>query len=135
MLTWLRKSVNNAAAANMSFDSIATLQAHLDFKKQLHDYVEGTSTEPITSIATCNAGCLLGKWLHSEGGRNCKDIDLINALCGSCEEFYEAATNAVMLSNMGYTEMAKAALQGGGTFFDASDRFQLNLAKLHQQIS
>lgn len=134
MLNWLRKFVNDASAGT-AFDSIGTIQAHLDFRRQLESYICGKSNEPLPVIATCHAGCLLGKWLHGEGGRDCKDVNLINSLCGSCEEFYEAATDAVLLMEMGHHEMAKAALQEGGTILDASERFQLNLAKLHQQIA
>ncbi len=134
MLGWLRKFVNDASAGK-AFDSIGTVQAHLDFRRQLENYICGKSKEPLPVIATCHAGCLLGKWLHGEGGRGCRDVDLINALCGSCEEFYEAATDAVLLMEMGQHETARAALESGGAISDASERFQLNLAKLHQHIA
>jgi len=134
MLVWLRKFVNDAPAGK-TLDSIGTIQAHLDFRRRLEDYVRGESQKPLPVIATCHAGCLLGKWLHGEGGRDCRDVDLINALCGSCEEFYEAATNAVLLMEMGQHKTAEAALESGGAISDASERFQLNLAKLHHHIA
>ncbi len=134
MLTWLRKSVPNAALGR-TFDSIGTLKVHLEFRGRLEDYVDGKLDGPITFATTCHAGCLLGKWLHGEGGSKCRDIDLINSLCKSCEDFREAAANAVLLKDMGDMEMAKAALQDGEALSDASERFQLTLAKLHQQYS
>ncbi len=119
-----------------AFSQTGTLLVHLEFRSRLEDYVEGNSQKPVAvPPSACHANCAVGKWLHSEGGRKCKDVDLVDSLCRSCEEFYEAASNAVLLMQMGDTELARAAVQDGEAIANASDRFQTNLSKLHQQYS
>ncbi len=116
-----------------AFNKTGTLLVHLEFRSRLEDYVEGKSRRPVAVASTaCHANCAVGKWLHGEGGRQCKDVNLVTTLCRSCEEFHEAASNAVLLMEMGDVAAAQAALQDGEAIATASDRFQMNLAKLHQ---
>jgi len=131
MISWLRKLTQQPEVAQ-PFSGVKAIQAHLDYRSQLEDYVFGKSTEALKLPKNCCHGeCMLGKWLHSEGGKHCKDIGLLDSLSMSCEEFHEAAAQAVLLADMGETEQAIAALQDGQKYADASEKFQEHLATLH----
>ena len=83
---------------------------------------------------SCHAECLVGKWLIGDGGKQCKDVELLNSLCLCCDSFFEAASQAVLMVNMKETETAKAALQDGRMFSESSKVFQEYLVKLHTGI-
>lgn len=127
--------VSYQQAAAHPFDGVVAIGIHLDQRCQLEDYVNG-STKTLPGVPTaCHASCMVGKWLHGEGGNSCTDIALLDSLCKSCEEFREAAGQAVLLTSIGETELAKAALQIGERYSEASEQFQLNLLRLHQRYS
>ncbi len=131
-----RSATDQRSPTDQSFSKTATLLVHLEFRSRLEDYVEGKAKQPVAlAPAACHTNCSVGRWLHGEDGKNCKDRGLIDSLCRSCEEFYEAASEAVLLMQMGNTEMAKAVVFDGETIARASDRFQMNLSRLHQQCS
>ena len=135
MLTRSCNSVHKSTVDN-AFTSTGALLVHLEFRSRLEDYVEGKTQKPIAVASTaCHTACSVGKWFHGEGGSNCKDVELVASVCRSCEEFYEAASNAVLLMEMGDAEMAKDALQDGDAVANASAEFQMNLTKLHQLYS
>src|SRR5512135_985361 len=93
------------SATDQAFNKTGALLVHLEFRSRLEDYVEGRASQPVAlTPSACHANCSVGRWLHSECGRKCKDMELINSLCRSCEEFYEAASEAVLLMRMGDTE-------------------------------
>ncbi len=121
------------SATGQGFYKTGTLLAHLEFRSRLEDYVEGKTSFPIVRTPTaCHANCAVGRWLHSEYGKACRDVKLISSLCESCEEFHEAASEAILLMRMGDTDMAKLAVQDGEEIARASDRFQMQLSKLHE---
>ncbi len=103
------------------------MKAHLEQRTQVEDYVFGESLELPEVAAACQADCLLGSWLHSEGKKNCIDVCLLDSLCSSCEEFREAAAQVLLLAKMGDLELAQNSLRPGEVFIDASDEFQHNL--------
>jgi len=113
------------------FNGIRAIQAHLDQRARIEDYVNGKLQEPLNVPTTCHAECLMAKWLHGEGGIHCTDKNLLDSVCKSCEVFLQAAEQAVVLASIGKTEMAKAALQVGQRYSEASEEFQQNLAELH----
>ncbi len=113
------------------FDGVRAIQAHIDQRFQIEAYVQGHSTDKPELPAECCEGCLLGKWLYGEGGKHRLSVDLLNDLHESCYEFHEAASQALMLVELGKREAAMTIVRGSRFFKDASDRYQSNLAKLH----
>lgn len=113
------------------FDGIRAIQTHINQRFQVEAYVQGYSTNKPELPAECCEGCMVGKWLHGEGGKHCSDVALLNDLHESCYEFHEAASQALMLVDLGKREAAMAIVRGSRFFKDASDRYQSNLAKLH----
>jgi len=113
------------------FDGIRAIQWHLNQRFQVEAYVQGYSTDKPVLPDDCCASCLVGKWLHGEGGKHCSDVALLNELHESCYEFHEAASQALLLVEIGKREAAMTIVRGSRFFKDASDRYQSNLAKLH----
>lgn len=130
---WFRKSIDECSSPQL-FNGIGAIQAHLVLRSRIEDYVNGESGEKLDVSMCCHGDCTVGQWLHSEDGKICKDVGLLDSLFKSCEEFHEAAAQAVMLADMGKSEMAKAALEAGQLFNAASAAYQQNLAKLHITI-
>lgn len=113
------------------FDGIRAIQMHLNQRFQVESYVHGYSTDKPEFPGDCCVGCPVGKWMHGEGGKHCTDSALLNDLHESCYEFHEAATQALLLVELGKREAAMTIVRGSRFFKDASDRYQSNLAKLH----
>jgi hypothetical protein len=130
MFDWLRDTKHHHTDTHQ-FNGIWAIQEHLDQKRLVREYVEGNSKQPPDFSMTCEADCLLGKWIRSSGPKQRPDVGLLDALCRSCEEFHEAAAQAILLANMGETELAKAVLQDGSTFSVASEELQENMARFH----
>ncbi len=130
MFSWL-SGTKPHPAGDQQFNGIWAIQEHLDQRRQVVEYVAGNLKQQPGFPMTCVADCLLGKWVRSEGTKQCPDVGLLDALCRSCEEFHEAAAQAILLTYMGETEMAKAALQDGQMFCLASEKLQDNLARFH----
>lgn len=129
------KQVGNTVQRNapplVRFDGIRAIQMHLNQRSKVEAYVHGYSTEKPEFPEDCCAGCPVGEWIHGEGGKHCKDVALLNDLHESCYEFHEAATQALLLVELGKREAAMTIVRGSRFFKDASDRYQSNLAKLH----
>jgi hypothetical protein len=113
------------------FDGIRAIQMHLNQRFQVEAYVQGYSSEKPELKDDCGVDCMVGKWLHGESGKLCSDVVLLNDLHESCYEFHEAASQALLLVELGKREAAMAIVRGSRFFQDASDRYQSNLAKLH----
>ncbi len=127
--------VSYQQAAAHPFDGIKAIRIHLDQRCRLADYVNGNTREAPAVPTTCHSDCLVGKWLHGEGGNRCTDVGLLDSLCRSCEEFHEAVAQAMLLTRIGDTALAKAALQAGERYSVASEQFQKNVLTLHQRYS
>ncbi len=133
MANRFRKSSDEQSTSRF-FNGIGAIQAHLDQRSRIEDYVRGESQAKPDMPMYCHANCMLGKWLHGEDGNGCKDIGLLDSLSKSCEEFHEAAAQAVLLADMGRSEMARAVLEDGRLFNAASVAYQQNLARLHVTV-
>ena len=128
---WQQIGVQTKSAPVLRFDGIRAIQNHIDQRFQVEAYVQGYSTNrPVLSGDSC-MGCSVCKWLHDEGSKYCADVALLDDLHESCFEFHEAATQAILLVDLGKQEAAMRIIRGSRYFKDASDRFQANLAKLH----
>lgn len=136
MAHWFHTSGGEHSASRF-FDGIGAIQAHLDQRSRVEDYVNGDSREKPDVSTCCHADCMLGRWLHSEHGVLIQDAGLLDSLfmcCRSCEEFLDAAAQAVLLTDMGESESARASLGADQLFNDASVAFQKGLAELHVAI-
>lgn len=125
----------NKPAAGQPFNGIVAMQEHLDQRKRVEDYVQGQSTNFPKVPTSCDGDCTVGKWLHSEGGRRCTDVKLVDVLCESCTEFRDAASHVVLLAQSGKLDLAKEALQEGRLYANASEEFQQHLVMFNCHYS
>lgn len=131
MLNLLRKIMFRQSSV-LPFNGIKTIQAHLDHRTHIENYVNGISNKRPDVSTVCQVGCLLGKTLHHDKqGVQKMNLNLVNQVCNGCEQFHEAAAQVVLHAEMGEREWAKAALREGHIFQETSDNFQKNLAALH----
>lgn len=128
-------SYANKSAAGQPFNGIVAMQEHLDQRRRVEDYVEGQSKILPNVPTTCDGDCTVGKWLHSEGGRKCTDVKLVDALCESCTEFRDAASHVVVLARCGRSDLAKEALQEGRLYANTSEEFQQHLVMFNCRYS
>ena len=115
----------------LPFNGIRAIRYHLEQRSRIEKYIAGELQGPLNVPLTCYSNCSLGNWMHGGGSKPGADNQILASLCRSCEAFQEAAAQAVLLKDMGKAEMARAALQTGNVYSEASEKFQSCLAKLH----
>lgn len=130
MLNQLHGNANNLAATR-PFNCVKAMHEHLGQRQQVEDFVSGQSRRLPDVPAACDADCRVGKWLHSENGKSCKNITLIDSLCNSCAEFREAVSQVVLLACSGNRELAQEAVLAGKEYSVASEEFQHNLVEFN----
>ena len=130
MFSVFRKNKNEQKPIH-SLNCIRLIQAHIDYRNQIEDFVNGQLIDKPKMQVGCQAECKLGKVLHSESGKHYKDAVLLDSLCNSCEEFREAAAQVVLFTEMGKMESKEIALPLWSKFSVASEEFQNNLATFH----
>ncbi len=123
--------IQSGSSQTQQFNGIFAIQAHLEQRSRIEEYVEAKSRDVINFPTSCNSDCLLGRWMVSAGATQGADVGLLDRLCTNCEDFQEAAAQAILLVSMGKSESARGALREGELFAEASERFQEGLAKLH----
>lgn len=115
-----------------SFNGIRLIQAHVNQRAVIECYVNGFSKMKPVVPTDCQANCSLSQCLHGgDGDLQWLDIKQANRVCKSCEQFQEAASQAVMLVGINRADLAQEALQEGGLFKTASAHFQEGIATLH----
>lgn len=119
-----------------SFNGFRVITDHVEERNKLENYINGKSKEPPPDpgLSHCDADCLFAKWLHNPEGKGLEDIDLHNQICNTCEEFHSAASQAMLLMNMGKADLAKEAIQDDGIYARASAKLQRKLKLLHFQL-
>lgn len=119
-----------------TFDGFRAIASHIEQRKKFECFICGQSEElPDPRLTNCNADCLCAQWLHSPGPKDGKVVELVNQVCGACEVFQSMASQAVTLTSIGQSDMAKEILAEGGTYSAASAEFQRKLAMLHSTIA
>lgn len=107
-----------------------SIRDHLLLRNIVEKFVGGCLKESPQIPNTCHRECEVGKWIHSEEGRHLKNASLLDALCLSCENFSEAASQAVLLAKMGEVEAAQLLLGNDSLYSEASMQLQLHLEEL-----
>lgn len=116
------------------FNGFRVVEAHLAEREAIENYVLGKTAEYVTREAVCHPACLFGQWLHGEEKKVSEHRSLFDALCAQCETFYEMASQAVLLKNLGEEDMAQAILARSSDYTNASTQFQHHLFWLHDKL-
>ena len=100
----------------MNFDD--AIAAHIKWKVRLGQFIDGTSTEKLSSATVCKDNlCDLGKWIYGEGAKF-KAAPHYQDLVKKHANFHVCAADVVKKVEGGDKAGAKAAL--GGPFAGAS---------------
>lgn len=113
------------------FNGISAIQMHLNERDQIEKNIQKPDATTLDLVMDCHADCEVIKLLHDEQVKSCSKVTLLNETCRSCEAFYEAATQAVLLTKLGMSDMAQSAILPGRLFDLTSEKFQDNLAQIH----
>lgn len=115
----------------MPFNGVKLIQAHVNQRAVIECYVNGLSKVRPIVPTDCQPSCSLSQFLYSDGGNQLLDVKQANLVCKRCEQFQEAASQAVMLVGINRADSAQDALKDGGIFKTASAHFQESVAALH----
>lgn len=144
---WLKKlgGGGNPASSDMSGELVfdagkeefgglnfkTAIDAHMKWKMRLSAVIDGTSTEQLDpDVIGRDDQCVLGKWIHGEGGRNYEDSMLFLKLRDDHATFHRCAANVLREALTGDKEQARIMLTTG-EYSRASMHVTSALAKLY----
>ncbi len=110
-------------AAVENFDFNSAIQAHIDWKMKLTNYI-GKPDGTLDSKVVCkDNNCALGKWIHGAGANYRKSHQLIfDSLKSSHAEFHRTAGEVVELANSGRKKEALILVAPTGRYGTASKK-------------
>jgi methyl-accepting chemotaxis protein len=85
---------------NSEFDFAKAVQAHLDWKRKLHEAIEGRGDPIDAAVVSCDDRCALGQWIYGAGGRFAKYAEH-GSLRSSHADFHRCAGNVARLAQAG----------------------------------
>ncbi|WP_035384565.1 CZB domain-containing protein [Ferriphaselus sp. R-1] len=107
------------------------IDAHMKWKLRLSAVIDGTSTETLDpDVIGRDDQCVLGKWIHGEGGRRYEDSMLFEKLRDDHATFHRCAANVLREALTGDKEQARVMLTTGD-YSRASMHVTSALAKLY----
>lgn len=110
------------------------IDAHLEWRKRLTDYLKGISTESLrVSVVACDDHCLLGKWIHSIGKQQFPHLKGLEELRAVHADFHLCEGDILLKHDTGETAAAEQLLNT--TFKKLSNQIQISLVRLHSKAS
>lgn len=72
------------------------VQAHINWKLRLQNYLDGKSQEQLDPMVICRDDqCALGQWIHSAGMNHFHDLEPFHQLRADHAQFHYVAANVV----------------------------------------
>jgi len=94
----------------MNFDD--AIAAHIKWKIQLSQYIDGVGSERLSSTTVCkDDSCELGKWIYGEGSKF-RELPSFQRLVIAHENFHAKAASIVKTIEDGDKTGAKASMTG-----------------------
>lgn len=116
-------------AAGLNFKS--AIDAHQKWKARLKDVIEGHSSEALNVDIVCRDDqCLLGKWIHGEGGKQFGAMNEFIKLRENHAQFHVCAGHVLELAQAGKKSEADQNLSIG-PFAQISQLVVMNLAVMY----
>jgi hypothetical protein len=104
----------------MNFDEAIT--AHSQWKIRLQAVISGTSRETLDpAVVAVDNKCALGQWIHGEA-KQYSGAPEYAKLLEEHAHFHKSAADTLRMALAGQLDKAKATLDTGGPFIDASIR-------------
>lgn len=116
------------------FNGFRLIDAHLQERGAVERYVQGKACDCAVRTEVCHQGCLFSQWFHGAEQKVADDLPLFNQLCKSCDEFYETATQAVLLKKAGNEASAQVILEEHSRYAESSNHFQESILTLHDKL-
>lgn len=121
---------DSGSGAHEQLDVFAAIQAHVQWKQRLLNYIQGTSEEELDAEKVgSDCLCSLGQWIYGYGGYNYGEHASFTELKDIHADFHLHAAEVVRAVQRGQTEEAMTLLQKG-EYPKVSNRIKSMLAKL-----
>jgi hypothetical protein len=121
---------DNSGEAQLELDVSAAIQAHVQWKQRLLNYIEGNSKEKLDpEVVGSDCLCALGQWIYGHGEANYGDHATFHSLKVVHAEFHAYAADVVQAVHAGEREHALGLLQKG-EYPKVSNRIKSMLAGL-----
>jgi len=125
-------AVESATVGGLNF--LTAIQAHMKWKTRLDQYIAGTSSEDLkVEVVSRDDQCVLGKWLHGEGGTKYRHLPLFGDIMSNHANFHVCAGHVLKTARSGDKEGARGLL-ARGEYPRASEKVKNQLATLYVSI-
>jgi methyl-accepting chemotaxis protein len=117
----------------MNFDDAIT--AHSQWKIRLQGVINGSSKEILDpQVVGLDNKCPLGQWIHGEAKQQYSQLPEYSVLVKQHAEFHQSAASVLRLALAGQMDQAKACLETGGSFMEASIRTITAIRQLRRKV-
>lgn len=116
---------------DQSFDGNKAIEDHRGRISRLKDFFCGrTAQEPEVHLS-CHPECCVARWSCNEDARKIENRELMDAVCKYCEEFFEIATQCLVLARLDLSGPSSDVIRTTMQFEEASTRYLAALSDLH----
>lgn len=130
----LKLDSNHKAQIREEIDLPQAVQAHINWKLRLQDYLEGRSKEQLDAMIICRDDqCELGKWIHTAGMNHFHELEPFHQLRADHAEFHYVAANVVQ--NVQSKDFIAARKILVDEYPHISRKVVLGLTELHKAVS
>ncbi len=124
------ESLEGAAQQPEQLDVFAAIQAHVQWKQRLLNYINGRSEEQLDpEVVGSDCLCALGRWIYGHGSQHYGKHPNFLSLKSVHADFHGHAAEVVQAVDRGETKQALRLLQSGD-YPRASNRIKSMLAGL-----
>ncbi len=110
------------------------MQAHINWKLRLQDYLDGKSAEPLDPMMICRDDqCELGRWIHGPGMAHFHGLGPFHQLRATHAQFHHVAADVVQKVQARDRGAAQEVLEG--EYPRISHKVVLALTELHKSVS
>ena len=110
------------------------VQAHINWKLRLQNYLDGRSSEQLDAMAICRDDqCELGRWIHSAGMDHFHGLEPFHQLRADHAQFHYVAANVVQ--NVQAQDYIAARRILDEEYSRISHKVVLGITELHKAVS
>ena len=122
---------SGSSALSDEFDFAKAVQAHLDWKRKLHDAIEGKGEKLDAAVVCRDDRCALGQWIYGPGKRFAKYTEH-ESLRRAHAGFHKCAGAIAELAQQGKHDEAQRSLEGD--FKEASKMTIVQITALRKML-
>jgi len=122
---------SGSSALGDEFDFAKAVQAHLDWKRKLHDAIDGKGEKLDAAVVSLDDRCALGQWIYGPGRRFAKYTEHAS-LRAAHAGFHECAGAIAEMAQHGKHDEAQRTLDGD--FKEASKKTISQITALRKML-